>query len=100
MVNFKKLTDRAKDVVEKRGGSDALKADAQELKNIAKGKGSIKDKAKAAREAVSDPGRKGPDAKPDAPTEDAPKEAQALGVTHAQPPVDSADEADRAKGSG
>ena len=59
MVNFKRLADKAKDAVEKRGGTDALKADAQELRDIAKGKGSLKDKAKAAAEAVKDPGREG-----------------------------------------
>lgn len=56
MVNFKRLADRAKDVVEKRGGTDALKQDADELKNIAKGKGSLKEKAMAAKDAVKDPG--------------------------------------------
>jgi hypothetical protein len=59
MVNFrnlKRVADRAKDQVEKRGGTDALKGDAGELKSIAKGKGSIKDKAKAAAKAVKDPG--------------------------------------------
>ena len=61
MVNFKKLSDRAKDVVEKRGGTDALKADAKELGGIVKGKGSLKEKAAKARGAVSDPGKKGPD---------------------------------------
>ena len=61
MVNFKRLTDRAKDVVEKRGGVDSLKQDADELRKIAKGKGSLKDKAKAAGKAVKDPGRKGPE---------------------------------------
>jgi hypothetical protein len=59
MVNLKRLTDRAKDVVEKRGGTDALKADAEELRGIAKGKGSLKDKAKAAAAAMKEPGRKG-----------------------------------------
>ena len=34
------LVNRAKQVVEKRGGTDALKEDAQELKNVASGKGS------------------------------------------------------------
>jgi hypothetical protein len=62
MVNFKRLADRAKDVVDKRGGSDALKEDAQELRDIAKGKGSLKDKAKAAAAAVKDPGREGKEA--------------------------------------
>jgi hypothetical protein len=61
MVNFKRLTDKAKDVVDKRGGMDSLKEDAEELRSIAKGKGSIKDKAKAAGKAVKDPGAKGPD---------------------------------------
>jgi hypothetical protein len=60
MVNFKRLQDRAKDVVEKRGGKDALKDDMQELRSIAKGKGSIKEKAAAAKDALKDPGRRGP----------------------------------------
>ncbi len=45
MVNFKKLTDQAKKQVDKRGGTDALKGDLDELKGIAKSTGSIKDKA-------------------------------------------------------
>ena len=39
---------RAKKVVDDRGGTDALKKDAQELASVAKGKGSAADKAKAA----------------------------------------------------
>ena len=35
MVDFKRLTDKAKDLVAKRGGTDALKDDAAELKDIA-----------------------------------------------------------------
>jgi hypothetical protein len=58
MVNFKRLTDRAKKVTDKRGGMDSLKEDAGELKDIAKGQGSIKDKAKAAGKAIKDPGAK------------------------------------------
>lgn len=60
MVNFKKLTDKAKDVVDKRGGIDSLKQDAEELRDVAKGKGSLKDKAKAATEAVKEPGASEP----------------------------------------
>lgn len=59
MVNFrnlKKVADKAKDQVDKRGGTDALKEDADELKGIAKGKGSLKDKAKAAGKAIKEPG--------------------------------------------
>ena len=56
MVDFKRITDRAKDLVDKRGGSGSLKEDAGELRDIAKGPGSFKDKAKAAVDAIKDPG--------------------------------------------
>ncbi len=56
MVNFKKLSTQAKNLVDKRGGTDALKQDAEQLKEIAKGKGSFSDKAKAAAAALKDPG--------------------------------------------
>jgi hypothetical protein len=59
MVNLRRLTDQAKKLVEKRGGTDALKEDAEELKDIATGEGSMKDKAKAAGEAVKEPGAAG-----------------------------------------
>jgi hypothetical protein len=59
MVNLRRLTDQAKKLVERRGGTDSLKEDAEELKDIAKGEGSLKDKAKAAGEAVKEPGRPG-----------------------------------------
>ena len=59
MVNFRRLTDQAKRIVDKRGGTDALKEDAEELKDIAAGKGSVKDKAKAAGKAIKDPGAPG-----------------------------------------
>jgi hypothetical protein len=54
--NVKRLADKAKDQVDKRGGTGALKQDADELKSIAKGEGSLKDKAKAAGKAIKDPG--------------------------------------------
>lgn len=52
MVNFKKLADRAKDVVEKQGGTDALKDRADRMKQAASGSGSVSDKAKAAAAAA------------------------------------------------
>lgn len=55
MVDFKRLSDRAKDLVEKRGGPDALKKDAAELREIAKGRGTLSDKAKAAAAALKQP---------------------------------------------
>ncbi len=59
MVDFKKLGGKAKDLVDKRGGTDALKDDAAELKDIATGKGSLAEKAKAAAAALKDPGEAG-----------------------------------------
>jgi hypothetical protein len=61
MVNLRRITDQAKKLVEKRGGTDTLKEDAEELKDIAKGEGSLKDKAKAAGEAIKEPGAQGPE---------------------------------------
>jgi hypothetical protein len=55
-MDFKKLTNKAKQVVDSRGGVDSLKEDAQQLRDIAKGEGSIKDKAKEAVAAVKKPG--------------------------------------------
>lgn len=55
-MDFKKLAAKAKDTIDKRGGMDALKADAEELKKVAQGKGSLTDKAKAAAAAIKDPG--------------------------------------------
>jgi hypothetical protein len=58
-MDLKRLSQRAKDLVDKRGGSDSLKQDAEELKRIAKGEGSLADKAKAAASAIKDPGAAG-----------------------------------------
>jgi hypothetical protein len=65
-MDFKSLQRRAKQMIDKRGGTESLKADAEELRDIAKGPGSVTDKAKRAGEALKDPGAKGPD-KPAAP---------------------------------
>jgi hypothetical protein len=51
------IANKAKQAIDKRGGTDSLKGDADELKSIAKGKGSLKDKAKAAGQALKDPGK-------------------------------------------
>jgi hypothetical protein len=60
------VTDQAKKIIDERGGMDALKEDAEELKDIATGEGNLTDKAKAAVDAIKDPGAKGedPPAKP------------------------------------
>ena len=57
MVNFRKLTaraDKAKDLIDKQGGTDALKEKADRLKGIARGQGSVSDKAKAAAEVAKE----------------------------------------------
>ena len=58
-MDVNKLTDQAKKLIDDRGGMDALKEDATELKDIATGEGSLTDKAKAALDAVKDPGAPG-----------------------------------------
>jgi|GEM_PF-3432084 len=61
MMDLKSLFNKGKKMVDDRGGVDSLKEDAQELAGIAKGKGSLTDKAKAATEAVKEPGTNEPD---------------------------------------
>ncbi len=58
-MDLKKLSGKAKDLVEKRGGTESVKQDAEELQGIAKGKGSLTDKAKAAAAALKEPGQAG-----------------------------------------
>lgn len=69
-MDLKKITDAVKDavgdvkdkaegLVESRGGLDGIKEDLSEVKDIVTGEGSLKDKAKAAIDAVKDPGKAG-----------------------------------------
>jgi general stress protein YciG len=60
-MNLKSLQRKAKQMIDRRGGTDSVRADAEELKDIAKGPGSFADKAKRAGEALKDPGAKEPD---------------------------------------
>lgn len=55
-MGLSSLFKKAKKTVEDRGGTDSLKQDAAELKDIATGEGSLSDKAKDAVEAVKEPG--------------------------------------------
>jgi hypothetical protein len=73
-MDFKKLTQQAKRVIDKRGGTESLKQDAQELKDIAAGKGSATDKAKRAADALKKPGAtRDPSAPPPAGREQSPR---------------------------
>ena len=69
MAGLSSLTEKAKQLFQKRGGTEAAKEDFQELKDIQAGEGSMSDKAKQAVDALKDPGAQGPDrsAGPDRP---------------------------------
>jgi hypothetical protein len=58
-MNFKNLANVAKKAVDKRGGTEALKQDLDQLQTIAKGKGTPAEKAKAAAAALKTPGAGG-----------------------------------------
>lgn len=55
-MDFGRLTAKAKDLISKRGGTQSVKEDAMELRDIATGPGSMKDKAKNAADAIREPG--------------------------------------------
>jgi hypothetical protein len=58
-MNLNDLKDKAKSLFDRRGGTEALKEDAQEVKDIVQGEGTVSEKAKDAVEAVKDPGKPG-----------------------------------------
>jgi hypothetical protein len=58
-MDLGRLTSRAKDLFNRRGGAEAAKEDVQELKDIARSDASIGDKAKQGLEALKDPGAPG-----------------------------------------
>jgi hypothetical protein len=60
-MNWKAMADKAKQTFQQRGGSEAAKEDAEELRDIAHGSGSIADKAKEAAAAIREPGAHRPD---------------------------------------
>ena len=61
MAGLGSLADKAREIFNKRGGSEAAKGDLQELKDIHARGGSMSDKAKSAVDALKEPGLKGPD---------------------------------------
>jgi hypothetical protein len=76
-MDLKKLFNKGKKMVDDRGGVDSLKEDAQELAGIAKGKGSLTDKAKEAAAAVKEPGANEPAAQERHPNRQATEERRA-----------------------
>jgi hypothetical protein len=57
-MDFKRISGQAKKLIDQRGGTESLKGDLEELKTIAKGKGTLADKAKAAGAALKEPGQR------------------------------------------
>jgi hypothetical protein len=58
-MGLEDIGDKAKGVIEDRGGVDALKEDAMEVKDDVAQEGSLADKAKNVVEDVKDPGAPG-----------------------------------------
>lgn len=56
-MKFNRIAEKAKQALDRRGGMDALKEDLQEVKEAATGRGSFRDKARAAAEAIKTPGK-------------------------------------------
>jgi hypothetical protein len=54
------LLDSLKGLFQQRGGAEAAKEDAQEMKDVHQSDASTTDKMKEGGEAVKDPGAKGP----------------------------------------
>ena len=55
-MDWKQMVDRAKQELDKRGGPQSAKEDAEELRDIAQGGGSMTDKLKRAAAALKEPG--------------------------------------------
>jgi hypothetical protein len=54
-MDWKRLANRAKEQIDKRGGTEGLKRDATNVKDIARSPGSLTDKAKQAAEVLKQP---------------------------------------------
>ena len=68
-MDLNRLFRRAKKEIDDRGGTGALKEDAEELAAVAKGHGSMTDKANEAADALKDPGAPGGEARRPSPRE-------------------------------
>lgn len=60
-MDLKGLVDQAKGIFQKRGGAEAAKEDAAELKDVAQSESSLTQKADDAIEAMREPGTNPPD---------------------------------------
>jgi hypothetical protein len=83
-MDWKNLANRAKEQIDKRGGTEGLKRDATKVKDIARGPGSLSDKAKQAADALKQP--TGAETTPEA----APTEGTAATTPEAAPTEETA----------
>ena len=60
-MDFRRVQRKAKELIDRRGGTTSLKEDAEELRDIARGRGSASEKAKRAADALKEPGAGGRD---------------------------------------
>jgi hypothetical protein len=58
-MRWNRLAETAKKTLDSRGGTEGLKRDAEQLREIARGQGSPKDKARRAAEALKQTGERG-----------------------------------------
>jgi hypothetical protein len=63
-MDLSRLTSKAKEIFARRGGAEAAKKDAQELKDIARSDASLSEKAKKGFEALKEPGARGKEQRP------------------------------------
>jgi hypothetical protein len=87
-MNLGQLASKARELVQRRGGTESLKQDAEEVRGIASGQGSVGDKAKAAAEALKDPGAGETEATPE----------QGSAPQAAEQPADAAERGRRGRG--
>ncbi len=59
-MDFKRLTDKAKQALDERGGPERLKLEAERLRTIATGPGSASEKARAAGDLLKQAARTPP----------------------------------------
>ena len=87
-MDWKQMVGRAKQELDKRGGPQSAKEDAEELRDIAQGGGSMTDKLKRAAAALKEPGAHRPGSEPAAaPTSGAPApNMQPTGAPDTPPP--------------
>jgi hypothetical protein len=93
-MDWKRVADQAKQVINKRGGSESLKEDAEELRDIAEGPGTLSEKAKRAAEAIREPGGNAGAGTPAGPGEDRVPDADSVSAADSVSGADSVPDPD------